>query len=87
MARDRKRAGDGVEVLMKKKEREEYKIEIKEKTPVNECIKIQTGGQDESLSIGVSGKETELINLHANSTVATGTLCITLKSVSFSTCY
>lgn len=61
---------------MKKKEREEYKIEITEKMPVNECIKIQTGGQDESLSTRVSGKETEPINLHANSTVATGALCI-----------
>lgn len=53
MTRDRKREReerDGVEVLMERKEREEYEIEIKEKEPVNECIKIQTGGQVESLS-------------------------------------
>lgn len=65
---------DGVEVLMERKEREEYEIEIKEKEPVNECIKIQTGGQVSFHQ--VSGKETEQINLHANSTVATGSLCI-----------
>lgn len=47
----------------------EYESEIKEEEPVNECINVQTGGCDESLSL-------QQINLHANSTVATGSVYI-----------
>lgn len=43
---------------------------------MNECIKIQTGGQDESLSTSVPGKDTEL---HANSTVSSGSFCLNLS--------
>lgn len=46
---------DGDEVLMERKE-SEYKLEIKEKERVNECIKNQTGRQDESLSVGFLAK-------------------------------
>lgn len=59
MARDRKREErDGVRVLIGREERQEYKTKIKEKEPLKECIRIQTGGQDESLSTRVSGKDT-----------------------------